>query len=135
VPFSLLDMTLDLVTPLELLDALVPILRNVPETGSRIYQRLATVFDAAVIEGLRRDNPATPIRRELTKRAGRRERTNFASMPFQEAPAFVKRLRKAAGNAARCLEFAILTAARTSEALSATRQSPGARHQTHCGTG
>jgi hypothetical protein len=83
----------------------------VPETGSRIYQRLATVFDAAVIEGLRRENPATPIRRELTKRAGRRERTNFALMPYQEAPAFIKRLRKAPGNAARCLEFAILTAA------------------------
>jgi len=68
---------------------------------------------------MRRDNPATPIRRELTKRAGRRERTNFASMPYQEAPAFVKRLRKAPGNAARCLEFAILTAARTGEALTA----------------
>ncbi len=119
VPGALLDTAIDRISPVELLDALVPILREVPETGSRIYQRLATVFDAAVIEGLRRDNPATPIRRELTKRAGRRERTNFASMPYQEAPAFVKRLRKAAGNAARCLEFAILTAARTSEALSA----------------
>jgi integrase len=72
-----------------------------------------------VIEGLRRENPATPIRRELTKRAGRRERTNFASMPYQEAPAFVKQLRKAPGNAARSLEFAILAAARTSEALTA----------------
>jgi hypothetical protein len=68
----------------ELLDALVPILREVPETDSRIYQRLATVFDAAVIEGLRRENPATRIRRELTKRAGRRERTNFASMAYQD---------------------------------------------------
>src|SRR6266478_3799565 len=119
VPCALLDTALDLVSPVELLDALVPILRELPETGSRIYQRLATVFDAAVIEGLRRENPATPIRRELTKRAGRRDRTNFASMPYQEAPAFVKRLRKAPGNAARCLEFAILTAARTAEALSA----------------
>jgi integrase len=75
--------------------------------------------DAAVVEGLRRDNPATPIRRELRKRAGRRERPNFASMRYQEAPAFVKRLSKTAGNAARCLEFAILTATRTSEALTA----------------
>ena len=57
----------------------MPILRKVPKTGSRIYQRLATVFDAAVIDGLRRENPATPIRRELRKRAGRRERTHYAS--------------------------------------------------------
>jgi integrase len=119
VPATLLDCALNRITAVDLLDALVPILRKLPETGSRIYQRLATVFDAAVIDGLRRENPATPIRRELTKRAGRRERTNFASMQYQEAPAFIKRLCKAAGNAARCLEFAILTAARTSEALTA----------------
>jgi integrase len=40
-------------------------------------------------------------------------------MPYQEAPAFVERLRVAPGTAARCLQFAILTAARTSEALTA----------------
>jgi integrase len=90
-----------------------------PETGSRVYQRLATIFDAAVIEGLRRDNPATPIRRELRKRAGSRVRGNFASMPYTQTQAFVKRLRKAEGNAARCLEFTILTASRTAEALTA----------------
>ena len=66
---------------------------------------------------LRPDNPATPIRRESRKRARRRELGNFASMPYQQMPAFLKRLRKAAGNSPRCLEFAILTAARTSEAL------------------
>jgi integrase len=119
VPATLLDSALNRISAVELLDALVPILRKVPETGSRIYQRLAAVFDAAVIDGLRRENPATPIRRELRKRAGRRERTHFASMPYQDVPAFIKRLGKAAGNAARCLEFTILTAARTSEALTA----------------
>jgi len=97
VPCALLDTAVDLISPVELLDALVPILREVPETGSRIYQRLTTVFDAAVIEGLWREKPATPIRRELTKRAGRRERTNFASLPYREAPAFLKRLLKAPG--------------------------------------
>jgi integrase len=119
VPAELLDAPLGHIAAVDLLDRLVPILRKVPETGSRIYQRLATVFDAAVIDGLRRDNPATPIRRELRKRAGRRERRNFASMPYRQAPAFIERLRVAPGNAPRCLEFTILTAARTSEALSA----------------
>lgn len=119
VPAALLDATLDRITALDLLDGLVPILRKVPETGSRIYQRLATIFDAAVIDGLRPDNPATPIRRELRKRAGRREKGNFPSMPYQQVPAFLERLQRAPGNSPRCLEFAILTAARTSEALTA----------------
>lgn len=85
----------------------------------KTYQRLAAVFDAAVIDGLRPDNPATPIRRELHKPAGRRRRDNFPSMPYQQVAAFAKRLRAAAGNSPRCLEFAILSAARTSEALTA----------------
>jgi len=88
VPAVLLDATLDRITALDLLDGLVPILREVPETGSRIYQRLATIFDAAVIDRLRPDNPATPIRRELRKRAGSRRRDNFPSMPYQQVPAY-----------------------------------------------
>src|SRR5437879_6089179 len=46
-------------------------------------------------------------------------RDNFESMPDQQAPAFARALRAAAGNSPRCLQFAILTAARTSEALTA----------------
>jgi hypothetical protein len=51
VPGKFLDQPIDRITPLELLDTLVPIMRRVPETGSRIYRRLSTVFDAAVIGG------------------------------------------------------------------------------------
>jgi len=119
VPASLLDMSIDRVTAVNLLDELVPIPRKVPETGSRIYQRLATIFNAAVIDGLRPDNPATPICRELHRRAGRRKRRNFSSMPHRQASAFMQRLQEARGTSPRCLEFAILTAARTGEALSA----------------
>jgi len=119
VPAALLDTSIDRVTAVDLLDELVPILRKVPETGSRIYQRLATIFNAAVIDGLRVDNPATPICRELHRRAGRRKRRNYASMPYRQVPSFMQRLREARGTSPRCLEFAILTAARTSEALTA----------------
>jgi len=59
VPAALLDTSIDRINAVDLLDELVPILRKVPETGSRIYQRLATIFNAAVIDGLRPDNPAT----------------------------------------------------------------------------
>jgi integrase len=107
------------VTAIDLLDALVPVLRKVPDTGWRVYQRLGTVFDAAVIERLRPDNPAGPIRRELRKRAGRRDPGSHAAMPYREIPGFMSDLRLRKGNAARCLEFTILTAARTAEALMA----------------
>jgi len=119
VPAALLDRPIAAVASIDLLDALVPILRKVPETGARIFQRLATVFDAAVIDGLRLDNPATPIRRELRKRAGRRECGNYAFMPYQRMKAFASDLRAMTGNSARCLEFTILTATRTGEALMA----------------
>ena len=119
VPAALLDAPITAVAPIDLLDSLVPILRKVPETGTRIYQRLATVFDAAVIEKLRSDNPASPIKSELRKRAGRRDCRNYASMPCRRMPAFSSELRDMIGNSARCLEFTILTAARTREALMA----------------
>jgi integrase len=118
-PASLLDTPIAAVTAIDLLDALVPVMRKVQDTGWRVYQRLGTVFDAAVIERLRPDNPAAPIRRELRKRAGRRDAGSHAAMPYRQVPGFVSDLRLRTGNAARCLEFTILTAARTGEALMA----------------
>jgi hypothetical protein len=103
VPKALLDSPIDTISAVDLLDAMVPVLRKLPETGSRVYQRLSTIFDAAVIDALRPDNPATPIRRELRKRAGRRERASFAAMPYRQTPDFVEKLRKVEGNSARCL--------------------------------
>jgi integrase len=119
VPASVLDASIGSITAMQLLNELVPIWRKVPETGSRIFQRLALVFDASVIDGLRKENPAAPIKKELRRRAGRRVRGNFESMPYCQVPSFITALRKEKGNAARCLEFLILCAARTNEALTA----------------
>src|SRR5262249_29494119 len=41
------------------------------------------------------------------------------AMPFAEVPAFVAQLRERSGVSARCLEFTILTAARTGESIKA----------------
>lgn len=46
--------------------------------------------------------------------------THHPAMPFADLPAFMTNLRKRPAMAARALEFAILTAARTSETLQAT---------------
>ncbi len=114
---ALLDRPIDAIEPLELLDALVPLCRAVPETGFRVYQRLALIFDAAILAGRCKVNPAAPIRKELSRRVGRRERGNFSAMDWRKLPAFIERLRAAEGTAPRCLEWLILTASRTSEAL------------------
>jgi hypothetical protein len=45
VPKALLDSPIDTITAVDLLDAMVPVLRKLPETGSRVYQRLSTIFD------------------------------------------------------------------------------------------
>lgn len=90
------------------------------ETQQRIRQRLDAVFEDAIFHGLCATNPAAAIKRKLREAKGRRERRQFAALPYREAPAFMAELRKAEGIAARCLEFAVLTAARTSEALMAS---------------
>ncbi|MGM3151114.1 integrase, partial [Escherichia coli] len=45
---------------------------------------------------------------------------NFAALPYAELPAFMTALRSRHGEAARALEFTILTAARTGMTLGAT---------------
>lgn len=70
--------------------------------------------------GLCIGNPAAAIRRKLREGQGPRQRGEFAALPYREAPALLARLRDAEGIASRCLEFAVLTAARTGEVLGMT---------------
>ena len=90
---------------------------KVPETLQRIRQRLDAVFEDGIFHGHCASNPAAAIRRKLRETMPRRKAGKFAALPFREAPEFMARLRASEGTAARCLEFAVLTAARTSEAL------------------
>ena len=97
--------------------------RNLPqgdrvvETVQRIRQRLDAVFEDAMFHGRASANPAAAIRRKLREASPRRERGALSALPYAEAPALLARIREAAGTAARCLELAVLCAARTSEAL------------------
>lgn len=91
--------------------------QSVPETVQRIRQRLDAVFEDAIFHGRASSNPAAAIRRKMREAAPRRDRGQFRALPYKEAPAFMQALCVAEGVAARCLEFAVLTAARTAEAL------------------
>ena len=97
---------------------LAPLWERVPETGSRVQNRIKLVMAYAIAGGYRgKDNPAA---RDLVKaRLGKLQRTNghHEAMPFVEVPAFIAELRKRHLVSARALEFTILTAVRTNEVL------------------
>ncbi len=123
VPEKLWHAPIASVTAPQLLSALLDVRAlddaevRVPETLSRVRQRLDAVFEDAIFHGACATNPAAAIRRKMREAGGKRERGEFAALPFREAPAFIAELRQHQGTAARCLEFSVLTAARTSESL------------------
>ena len=104
----------------DLLSALIGLQARIPETASRVRQRLDAIFEDAIFHGLTTANPAATIRRKLREAKGRWVRGQFRALAYAEAPALAARLREVEGVAARALEFAILTASRTSEVLGAT---------------
>lgn len=126
IPPELWNAPIDSVTPPALLAALSTVRAladaeaRVPETLQRVRQRLDSVFEDAIFHGLCATNPAAAIRRKMAEIQPRRERGKFAALPYREASAFMARLREQPGVAARCLEFSMLTAARTGESIGAT---------------
>ena len=94
-----------------------------PETASRLRGRIESILDWARVRGYRDgENPAR-WRGHLDKlppaRAKVRRVEHHAALPYRELPDFMTELRKQEGVAARALEFAILTAARTGEVIGA----------------
>lgn len=130
IPAALWHAPVDSIEPPALLVALQAIkpherARNLtgdklPETLQRIRQRLDAVFEDAIFHKRCASNPAAAIRRKLAEGQDKRQRGEFRALPYREAPAFLQRLQAAEGIAARCLELAMLTAARTGEVLGAS---------------
>jgi len=116
-------LAIDQVDTKGVLDCLTPIWTSKPETASRVRGRIERVLNAAKAERLRSgENPAAwrgHLDATLPRPNGL-SRGHHAALPHLELPAFMDELRKRAGIAARGLEFLILTATRTSEALNAT---------------
>ena len=105
------------------LGILEPIWQTVPETASRLRGRIERVLDAAKARGLRTgENPCRwrgHLDAILPPRRRVRAVVHHPALPYADLPAFVEVLRAREGISARALEFAILTAARTNEALGA----------------
>jgi integrase len=106
----------------DVLSVLKRIWTEKPETAARLRGRIERVLDAARAAGHRTgENPARwrgHLDHLLSKRQ-KLSRGHHAAMPYDEVAAFVAGLRERPAVAARALEFTILTAARSGEALAA----------------
>jgi integrase len=105
------------------LRAIEPIWTAKSETASRVRGRIENVLDWAKARGHRTgDNPASwdVIGQILPAVSEIAPAQNHAALPFGEIAAFMAELRARDGIGARALEFAILTAARSKEAMGAT---------------
>ena len=107
----------------DVMRVLEPIWREKPETASRLRGRIESVIDYATAHGWRTgENPARwrghlakllPAPRKLARVK------HHTALPWSDMGTFMAELRDQNGVAARALEFTILTATRTNEAIGA----------------
>ena len=113
----------DAVTTEHVLGCLKPLWAKRPETASRVRGRIESVLSAQIAKGDRQGPNPAAWRGHLDQLLPKRQtlsRGHHAAMPIDEVPGFMERLSAVPGISARCLEFTILTAARTGEAIGAT---------------
>lgn len=117
------NMRVDRIETDHVLAVLRPIWTTKTETASRVRQRMEAVLDASTVQRKRTgENPARwrgHLAMILPKPTAVSKVENFAALPYAELPAFMAALRDRHGEAARALEFTILTAARTGMTLGA----------------
>ncbi len=104
----------------DVLSVLKPIWKTKQETASRVRGRVERVLDAAAAKGLR--DGANPARwrghlQTLLPKREKLARGHHPAMPYAVVPEFIEKLRKLDSVSARSLEFVILTACRSGEAL------------------
>ena len=102
---------------------LEPIWSSKNETANRVRGRIEAILSWAKVHGYRSgENPAQwrgHLDHLLPARSKVHKVEHHAALPYDELPAFMRDLRERYGVAALALEFAILTATRTSETLNA----------------
>ncbi|MCR6501538.1 tyrosine-type recombinase/integrase [Shinella sp. CPCC 101442] len=119
---SLSELPIDTISTQDVLGVLAPIWEKTPETAQRLRGRIERVLDSARVKNLRiGENPARwkghldlllPARGQLS-------RGHHKALAFNQMPNFIGRLRDNGSISALCLEFTILTAARTGESRGA----------------
>lgn len=106
------------------LRALEVLWHSKPETASRLRGRIESVLDWARVHGYRSgENPARwkgHLDHLLPARSKVQRVKHHAALPYRDIGPFMVALRKRNDGGARALEFTILTAARSGEALGVT---------------
>lgn len=117
------DLPVSRVDTAQVLRVLQPIWTAKPETASRLRGRIESVLDWAKVQGYREgENPARwkgHLDMTLPARAKVAKVVHHAALPWREVGAFMRDLRAMPGASALAVEFIILTACRTSEAINA----------------
>jgi integrase len=121
---KLADLPLPAIDTPAVLRVLEPIWTTKTETASRVRARIEAVLDWSMVSGHRPkgDNPARwrgHLAMILPAPAAIAKVQHHPALPWGEIGAFMRELRSREGVAARALEFAILTAARTNEVIGA----------------
>lgn len=118
---------LDAVTQEDLIDALRPMFASAPETAKRARQRIKSVFDSALFAKLIVDSPAKALGTKDAKRAvgevRRKKEPHLRAMTWEQTPSFWTALDQSSVPSLvvkRCLQFVVLTGARSGEARGAT---------------
>jgi len=113
------DMPVSAVGTDDVLRVLRPIWERVPETASRVRQRVEAVLDAAKVKGWRSgENPARwkgHLAGELPQPRKVKRVAHRPALPWEQVSDFMAALARREGIAAKALRFIILTAARTGE--------------------
>lgn len=93
------------------------------ETASRVRQRIEAVLNAATVQRKRTGENSARRKGHLAmifpKPTAVTKVEKFAALPYAALPGFMAELQARHGEAARALEFTILTAARTGMTLGA----------------
>ncbi|MFL9859480.1 tyrosine-type recombinase/integrase [Paraburkholderia madseniana] len=105
------------------MQVLEPIWLTKNETASRLRGRIEAILNWGKVKGYRAgENPAAwrgNLENLLSKPSKVQKVRNHPALPISEIGEFMPRLRAIDANGARCLDFAILTAARSGEARGA----------------
>lgn len=103
----------------QIMQILTPIWTEKNETASRVRGRIEKILDWAKVNGYRTgENPARwqgHLGHLLAARNKVHKVENYPALPWEQIPEFMAELRRVEGLAAKCLEFTILTAARSGE--------------------
>jgi integrase len=113
------DRPVDSITTDDTLAILKPIWPRIPETASRLRQRIEAVLDAAKARGLRQgENPARwrgHLAQLLPPPRKMKAVQHRPALPWQQLPPFLATLATKGGATALLLRFSILTASRSGE--------------------